>query len=109
MLDLLRTVMLAGLGAVDLSEEKLRQVTDELVRRGELAADEARALAATYASRTAERRRVEAQSLAVAVAEELGRQNVASQAAVVELSDRIRALENGLAALRAGAAHGDAR
>ena len=49
MLDALRTLLLAGVGAIDVTDEKMRSVIEELSRRGELAADEARELASLWA------------------------------------------------------------
>lgn len=42
MLDLMRKVFLAGLGAMFLTKEKAEEMAEELVRRGELRRDEAR-------------------------------------------------------------------
>jgi hypothetical protein len=78
MLDTFRTLLLAGIGTIDLSEEKMRQLTADLVRRGELATEEARKLVAAYAARSAERERSDESALAAAVAGELARQGVAS-------------------------------
>lgn len=42
MLDLMRKVFLAGLGAMFLTKEKAEEVAEELVHRGELRRDEAK-------------------------------------------------------------------
>jgi polyhydroxyalkanoate synthesis regulator phasin len=48
--------MLAGLGALDLTEDKLRAAFDELVQRGEVSEKDARDLVATWTKRATERR-----------------------------------------------------
>jgi polyhydroxyalkanoate synthesis regulator phasin len=93
MLDTFRTLLLAGIGTIDLSGEKMRQLTADLVRRGELATEEARKLVALHAARSAEREGNDEGALAAAVADELARRNVASHAAVTVLDERVTALE----------------
>jgi polyhydroxyalkanoate synthesis regulator phasin len=104
MLTLVRTLLLASVGAIDLTEDKVRSLLDDLIRRGELAADEARELAAEYVRRAGRRgsrddldTRIQA-----AVIEALGRYNVASHESVTELRMRLEALEQ-LIARAAGA------
>jgi polyhydroxyalkanoate synthesis regulator phasin len=99
MLDALRTLLLAGVGAIDLTDEKMRSIIDELIRRGELAADEARELAALWAEGAQGRRDAIADRVRVAVEEALAKQNVASHATVVDLQARIEALEQVVARL----------
>lgn len=101
MLDVLRTLLLAGVGAIDLTDEKMRSVIDELIRRGELAADEARELTALWAAGARDRRDAIADRVRTAVDEALARHNVASHASVVDLQARIDALEQAVARLAA--------
>ena len=56
LVQMLRTLMLAGLGTLDLTEEKLRATFDEFVQRGEVTEKEARDLIATWTTRALERR-----------------------------------------------------
>lgn len=48
MANLLRTLLLMGLGAAELTEERVEATLDELVTRGELAEREARVLASRW-------------------------------------------------------------
>jgi polyhydroxyalkanoate synthesis regulator phasin len=99
MLDALRTLLLAGVGAIDLTDEKMRSIVDELTRRGELAADEARELATLWAHGAKERRDAIADRVRTAVDEALARHNVASHSSVADLQARITALEQRVARL----------
>ena len=99
MLDALRTLLLAGVGAIDLTDEKMRSIIDELTRRGELAADEARELATLWAHGAKQRRDALADRVRTAVDEALARHNVASHTSVVALQARIDALEQTVARL----------
>ncbi|HET9373000.1 MAG TPA: hypothetical protein VFO19_22215 [Vicinamibacterales bacterium] len=100
MIEEVRTLLLAGVGAIDLGDEKVRQIAGDLVRRGELVAGDARALADAYAARRQARRERDVALVRALIAEELARLNVASQADVVAIADRVGALEQGWAALR---------
>ena len=99
MLEALRTLLLAGVGAVDLTDEKLRSIIDELNRRGELAADEARELIALWAAGAKDRREAMAERVRTAIDDALARHNVASQASVAVLQARVEALEQAVARL----------
>jgi polyhydroxyalkanoate synthesis regulator phasin len=98
MVDLMKAVMLAGVGALEVGEERVRHLVDGLVRRGELAAEDAKALMELAAKRAEERRHQETSAVREAVAAELARQNVASQAALAALTERVAALEHTVAA-----------
>ena len=56
MIRTLRTLLLAGLGTLDVTEEKLRSVFEDLVKRGEVTEKDARDLVATWTTRATERR-----------------------------------------------------
>jgi polyhydroxyalkanoate synthesis regulator phasin len=99
MLDALRTLLLAGVGAIDLTDEKMRSIIDELIRRGELAADDARELTILWADGVENRRDAIADRVRKAVDEALARQNVASHASVADLQARIEILEQVVARL----------
>lgn len=99
MLDVVRTLLLAGVGAIDLTEDKLKSVVDDLTRRGELAADEGKDLIAAWTTRARERREQLDQRVRKAVDDALGRYNVASHTSVVDLESRVQALEQTVARL----------
>ena len=92
MLDAIRTLLLAGVGAIDLTEDKVRSIAAELVRRGELAADEARDWVGLWERRTATASRV-SDRLDAAIDEALGERNLASHETVAELDARVSRLE----------------
>ena len=56
MIRTLRTLMMAGLGALDLTEDRLRAAFEDLVKRGEVTEKDARDLVATWVKRATERR-----------------------------------------------------
>lgn len=56
MIDAIRRLMLAGLGTLDLTEEKLRAAFDDLVKRGELSEKDARETITTWTRRASEGR-----------------------------------------------------
>jgi polyhydroxyalkanoate synthesis regulator phasin len=89
MQDVLRTLLLAGVGAIDLTDEKLRSIIDELIRRGELAADDARELTALWAAGARDRRDAIADRVRSAVDEALQRHKVASHRSVADLQARL--------------------
>jgi polyhydroxyalkanoate synthesis regulator phasin len=93
MLDTIRTLLLAGVGAIDLTEDKVRSIAAELVRRGEIAADEARDWVALWQENATADRRVIDQRLDAALDEALGLRNLASQDSVAALGARLDRLE----------------
>jgi polyhydroxyalkanoate synthesis regulator phasin len=106
MRDAIRTLLLGAVGALDLTEDKVRAAVDELVRRGEVAVDESRTILAEWRARSERRQTEEDERLAAAVDEALGRANAASHESVVELQQRVSALEAAMSRLTtAGEAH----
>jgi polyhydroxyalkanoate synthesis regulator phasin len=71
MIRTLRTLMMAGLGTLDLTEDRLRAAFEDLVKRGEVTEKDARDLLATWAKRAVERREAFRQQLRELVREEL--------------------------------------
>ena len=56
MADLLRKLLLAGLGTLDLTEEKVKAVFEDLVKRGEMNEKDAKELVASWKDRAGEQR-----------------------------------------------------
>jgi polyhydroxyalkanoate synthesis regulator phasin len=71
MIRTLRTLMLAGLATLDITEEKLRTAFDELVKRGDVTEKDARDLVATWTKRATEHRDAFRQRVRELVREEL--------------------------------------
>jgi polyhydroxyalkanoate synthesis regulator phasin len=97
---IVRTFLLAALGALEAGEDRARTFLDDLEQRGEGVLQEARAVAEHSARRAAERRAGHERNLRGLVAEELARQQVASHASVTSLTERVAALEDAVAALK---------
>ena len=89
----LRTLMLAGLGALDLTEEKLRGAFNDLVHRGELHEQEASDLVAAWKRRADERHAALTRELRGIVQDELKRQGFARQQEVDQLAAHLTRLE----------------
>ena len=104
MLNALRTLLLASLGTVDLTEARLREISDDLVRRGQLAVDEARELAALWKAADFERRHQRESRLRDEILAALASENIASHESVAELQARVALLEEELVRLAASAA-----
>ena len=56
MVDALRKLLLAGLGTIDLTEEKAKAVFNDLVARGEMSEKDAKELVSSWTKRAAEHR-----------------------------------------------------
>jgi polyhydroxyalkanoate synthesis regulator phasin len=93
MLDTLRKLLLAGLGTVDLTEEKLKAVFDDLVARGEVSEKEARELISTWKNRAGEQRTRIQQQVDQAVVRALEGLGVSRRADMEKLESRIAELE----------------
>lgn len=101
MLNTVRTLLLGAAGAIDLTEEKINGLLEDLVRRGELAADEARELVAQWGKGRAARQDDLEARVRAAIVEALGQANVASHASIVDLDRRISAIEQAFARVAA--------
>ena len=93
----LRMLMLAGLGALDLTEEKLRETFDELVHRGELHEKDVSDLVASWKRRAAERRDAMARQMRDIVRDELRREGFARQDDLDQLAAHVARLERQVA------------
>jgi polyhydroxyalkanoate synthesis regulator phasin len=104
MVDALRKLLLAGLGTLDLTEEKAKTIFNDLVARGEMNEKEARELVSGWAKRAAEQRDRLQQDVERTVARTMTAMGLANKAEVETLSARVAELEQQLAAARAAAA-----
>jgi polyhydroxyalkanoate synthesis regulator phasin len=93
MLDTVRKVLLAGLGTLELTEEKLESVMRDLITRGELTEQEARALADQWKQRLAARREELQHQTRESVQHAIRGFNVATRQELEALSKRVEALE----------------
>jgi polyhydroxyalkanoate synthesis regulator phasin len=97
MLESLRKLLLAGLGTVDLTEEKLKGVINDLVARGEVNERDARELISGWAQRAREQRTKLQQEVDEAVRRTMERLGVCHRADLDRLEARIAELERRLA------------
>jgi polyhydroxyalkanoate synthesis regulator phasin len=93
MLDLLRKTYLAGLGLASLTREKMEEIVDELVKRGEVAEKDRRTVLEDLLKRAREEQRHFSQSIREGVRKVVGEMRVPSREQYSELLKRIEELE----------------
>ena len=93
----LRTLMLAGLGALDFTEEKLREVFEGLVHRGEIHEKEAADLVAAWKKRADERREIVARQMREIAIQELKRHDFVRRGELDRLAEHVTRLEQRVA------------
>jgi len=93
MLETLRKVLLLGLGAAAVSADKIREVIDDLVKRGEMTAEEGRKLCAEMLARSEEERRKLNERIREQIRDMLKELGVADRTQVAAMEERIAALE----------------
>jgi polyhydroxyalkanoate synthesis regulator phasin len=103
MVDALRKLLLAGLGTLDLTEEKARAIFNDLVQRGEMSEKDARELLSGWAKRATEQQGRLRQDVEETVTRAMQKMGLAKRSELDALSARIAELEQQLAAERAKA------
>ncbi len=93
MIDTLRKLLLAGLGALDMTEEKAKAFFADLVARGELSEKDAREMIASWSKRAAEQKDHLQKDVEQAVHGALGRMGIARQAEIDALKAKLAELE----------------
>jgi poly(hydroxyalkanoate) granule-associated protein len=93
MLDTVRKVWLAGLGTLELTEEKLEELLRDLIKRGELTEQEARTFAQQSKQRLAARRDELQREVREAVQRALRGFDVATRQDIEALTRRVEELE----------------
>ena len=96
MLETIRRLMLAGLGTLDLTEEKLRAVFDDLVRRGEVTEKEARETITDWSRRASEQRTRLQQQIESTIRRMSESRDSSLREAIDALAARVDALERRL-------------
>jgi polyhydroxyalkanoate synthesis regulator phasin len=99
MSDLLKKAISLGVGLTIVSKEKVEKVVEELVKRGELAPSESRALVDRLIERGEEERGMFKSAVQEQVQRVLKEMNVPVQNDIAELEGRIAVLERRLAEL----------
>jgi polyhydroxyalkanoate synthesis regulator phasin len=98
MVDALRKVLMAGLGTIDLTEEKAKALFNDLVARGEMSESDARELIAGWSKRASEQRGRLQQDVESAVNRAMAAMGLARRTDVETLNARVAELERKLAA-----------
>ncbi|HET6453377.1 MAG TPA: phasin family protein [Armatimonadota bacterium] len=93
MFESLRKMMLIGVGAADMAADKLRQMVDDFVERGEISMEEGRKLYNELLSRADEQRQTANERIKTQVRETLKDLGVADRTQVAMLESRIDSLE----------------
>lgn len=96
MLETLRTLMLVGIGAAELTEARIQAALADLVKRGELAERDARTLAAEWLDRHRTRQQASDTHLAEQIATALDRHEVARLSELRALEAKVERLERRL-------------
>ncbi len=97
MVDTLRKFLLAGLGALDVTEEKAKAFFADLVARGELSEKDAKEMITSWSKRATEQREHLQKDIEQAVHRTLGKMGIARQAEVEALKAKLADLESKLA------------
>lgn len=99
-LDSLRRVLLASIGAVALTKDEIAEFVEKLVARGEIAEQEARKLIAEISEKR-KKKTEEAQEMAAErIRKVLDRMDIPTRADLDELSRKVEALAKKIEALR---------
>jgi polyhydroxyalkanoate synthesis regulator phasin len=98
MIDVLKKTVMAGLGATVVTAEKVEAALDDLVQRGRLSADEAKAAANRIAEESKAEYTEARTRLGDLFDEMLGRANVATKGDLKAIELRLVAIEQALAA-----------
>jgi len=98
MVDALRKLLLAGLGTLDLTEEKVKAVFNDLVARGEMSEKDAKEVISSWSKRAAEQRGRLQEDVEKAVNRALSAVGIARQTEIDALKAKIDELEAKLGA-----------
>lgn len=93
MVDALRKLLLAGLGTLDVTEEKARAVFNDLVARGEMSEKDAREVFASWSKRASEQRGRMQQDIDAAVTKALSAMGLTRRSELDVLRARVADLE----------------
>jgi poly(hydroxyalkanoate) granule-associated protein len=97
MADALRKLLLAGLGALDITEDKARAVFNDLVARGEISEKDAKEVVSSWTKRAADQRGRLQEDIEQAVQRTMSAIGIARQSELQTLKAKIDELEARLA------------
>jgi len=93
MIDLLKKTILIGIGLASLTREKMEELTDELVRKGELSEKEGRELVDDLLARSKDARKDLEARVEKIMTDTLAKWNIPTRKELAELRQRISVLE----------------
>lgn len=93
MKDILRKTLLIGVGLVSVTREKIEEITDDLIKKGELSEKEGRDLLNEMLEKSREARKDLEARMEQIVADALNRFNIPTRKEIQELKQRIAVLE----------------
>ena len=93
MIESLRKLGLLGIGAISITEEKIKQVVNELVEKGEMSTEEGKTL--VHELLTEKKKQVQdfEEKISRDVQNAIGKSNIASKDDVSRLEDKVTELE----------------
>ncbi|KAF5412113.1 MAG: hypothetical protein C5S47_02105 [Candidatus Methanogasteraceae archaeon] len=93
MIESLRKIGLLGIGVLSITEEKLKQVVDELVERGEVSKEEGKTLVHELMTEKTRQMQEFEEKISGGVQNAIERSKVASKDDLLRLADKIAELE----------------
>lgn len=93
MVEILRKLVLMGLGIVSLSEEKLRELIKEMEEKGEVSKEEGEELFKKILARAEEEKRVVEEKVRGRVREVLERMDIVTREDFLKLEKKVNSLE----------------
>ncbi|HVR76301.1 MAG TPA: hypothetical protein VMT52_18375 [Planctomycetota bacterium] len=93
MLETLKNALLAGLGAVSLTQEKMHAVVEDLIKRGQLTREQGKHLVDELLRRGQEEGKIISEKVAGEMANVMEKTPLATRRELQRLEERIRALE----------------
>ncbi|MEE8185057.1 MAG: hypothetical protein V3T96_01485 [Thermodesulfobacteriota bacterium] len=91
--DIFKKAALMGIGMMSLTEDKARELIEEMEKRGEVSSKEGRELIDKLFSKVDEERKTAEEKLKSALKNYLSKMNIATKQEVLRLEKKIRSLE----------------
>ncbi len=93
MIDLLKKTFFLGIGAAEVTKEKVEVLVDELIKRGEIAKEERAKIIQDFLKRAEQQEKAVMKKIEVEVAKAVKKLNIASHKDLEKLEKRVAALE----------------
>ena len=99
MIDIFKKLALMGLGAISLSEEKLKDLVKEMEAKGEVSKDECEGIIKNLLSKVDDERKAAQDSVLSKIREGLGKIDIATKDDITKLEKKIKTLDKKLKTL----------